>query len=101
MTEDREERTKGVGGNEVSLMPGMGVGAEESRKQASISRKESPSAVSDDAARLGRKWYSAQDNSRADRTEGRMLEGDLSGKAEQGINGDLGGMGRAAVRIIF
>lgn len=67
------------------------VGADGSRKQASISRKERPSVVSNDATRLRRKWYTAQDNSRTDGTKAKMLKGDLFGKAEKERNGDLWG----------
>lgn len=46
MTEDREERTKTVGGNEVSLMSGMGVGlGEEGRTEKSSVRFKRGKAI--------------------------------------------------------
>lgn len=100
VTEDREERTKGVGGNEVSLMPGMGggVGArrEESRDEASGSRKERPSAVSNDAPE---KVVHCPRRLESQLKKSKMLTGDLFRKAEQKIRRGFGG--RTGVKNAF
>lgn len=61
VTEDREEGTKRMGGNEVSLMPGMGEGPE---AEGIHFKKEKAIGSISWCYKARKKWYTVQDNSR-------------------------------------